>query len=352
MKKLYPDSGVELSEFTAKNYDKLMNIALFGKYKGFIQKAISDLNIKENDKILDLGCGTGRNILLMNKYLSKDSLLVGVDISEDMKRQFYMNCKAYPNIKFINKRIDQFFELHQEFDKVFISFVIHGFPHEIRKIIIQNAYHHLKKGGTFNILDFAEFNMKKMPFHHRLIFKKIECKYAFDFIERDWEAILKEYGFENPTEKFYFKNYVRLLSVEKNIDFMKINVAFATDNGKTFMDRHFGDAEYYDVYEISKTDSKFIKRIFNTTEEGDESIHADPEKAKGIAGLFKNENIKVVVSKFFGPNIKRIKKKFVCVLMNDNSISQSIKNIQQNIYIITNEWSKGEERSHFNLKEL
>ena len=73
---------------------------------------------------------------------------------------------------------------------------------------------------------------------------------------------------------------------------MKINVAFATDNGKTFMDRHFGDAEYYDVYEISKADSKFIKRIFNTTGEDDKNIHADPEKAKGVAGLFKNENIK------------------------------------------------------------
>ncbi len=133
---------------------------------------------------------------------------------------------------------------------------------------------------------------------------------------------------------------------------MKINVAFATDDGKTFMDRHFGDAECYDVYEISETNSEFKKRIKNTTEEDDESIHADPEKAKGVAGLFKNENIKVVVSKFFGPNIKRIKKKFVCVLMNDNSISESIENIQQNIYIIDNEWNKGEERNHINLKEL
>ncbi len=82
MKKIYPDSGVELSEFTAKNYDTVMNVASFGKYKGFIKKAIADLNIQANDKILDLGCGTGRNILLMNKYVSEDSLLVGMDISE------------------------------------------------------------------------------------------------------------------------------------------------------------------------------------------------------------------------------------------------------------------------------
>jgi len=216
MEKLYPDSGVELSKFTASNYDKLMNIASFGKYKGFINKAIKDLDIKPKEKILDLGCGTGRNILLMNKYLSDDSLLTGLDISEDMEKQFNFNCKQFSNIKFINKRIDQPFELDQKFDKVFISFVIHGFPHEIRKIIIKNAYNNLKSGGTFNILDFAEFDMNRMPFHHRFIFKKVECKYAFDFIERDWRSELKEYGFDNFKETFYFKKYVRLLKSEKN----------------------------------------------------------------------------------------------------------------------------------------
>ena len=215
MDKLYPDSGVELSKFTAKHYDKIMNIASFGLYKMFIQKAIKNLEVKSNDKILDLGCGTGRNILLMNKYVSDNSLLIGLDISEDMENQFNFNCKRFSNIKFINKRIDQPFELDQKFNKVFISFVIHGFPHEIRKNIIKNAYNHLNAGGTFNILDFAEFDMDKMPFHHRIIFKKIECKYAFDFIKRDWKNILEEYGFDNFKENFYFKKYVRLLKAEK-----------------------------------------------------------------------------------------------------------------------------------------
>lgn len=75
-----------------------------------------------------MGCGTGRNILLMNKYASENSSLVGMDISEDMERQFNTQCQSYSNIKFVNSRIDQPFKLDQQFDKVFISFVIHGFP--------------------------------------------------------------------------------------------------------------------------------------------------------------------------------------------------------------------------------
>ena len=66
------------------------------------------------------------------------------------------------------------------------------------------------------ILDFAEFYIKKMPFHHRFIFKIIECKYAFDYIERDWKSILKDYGFSDFEESFYMKNYVRLLKAKKN----------------------------------------------------------------------------------------------------------------------------------------
>jgi predicted Fe-Mo cluster-binding NifX family protein len=132
---------------------------------------------------------------------------------------------------------------------------------------------------------------------------------------------------------------------------MKFNITFATDDGKSFMDRHFGDSKYYDIYEISETDSKFVKRIKNTTEEDNEEIHADPKKAKGVSQLFKKEDVKVLVSKVFGPNIKRIKTKFVCVLMN-SAISESIESIQQNIDLINDEWEKGEGRNYLNLKKI
>ena len=130
---------------------------------------------------------------------------------------------------------------------------------------------------------------------------------------------------------------------------MKIITAFATDDGKSFIKRHFGDAYYYDIYEISASEAKFIKRIKNTTDE-DQDIHADTKKAKGVTVLLKNENVQVVVSKIYGPNIKRIRKIFVCILMNNKKISDSIKTIQKNIDIIINEWEKGESRSYINLK--
>lgn len=213
--KLYPESGIELNPFTAKYYDRIMNLGSIGSYRSFIRKAIEDMDVQSGDKILDLGCGTGRNDALLAAKLGTGGSITGVDISEAMEKQFNEKFKNDNRIGFRNQRIDIPFDLNQRFDKVFISFVIHGFPHEVRKTILKNAHLHLTKGGSINILDFSEFDLEKIPWHHRFIFKKIECKYAFDFIKRDWKIILSEHGFTIVDEHFYIKKYVRLLKARK-----------------------------------------------------------------------------------------------------------------------------------------
>ncbi len=209
--KIYPDSGVELSPFVLKNYDKVINTASFGLYKGFIHKAIRHMEIRPDDDILDLGCGTGRNAELMLAYLNEKGSVTGMDLSEIMGDQFNERFKDDKRATFIQSRIDEEFDLNKKFDKVFISFVIHGFPHEVRKTVIENARNHLKPGGAFIILDFGEFKLNEIPAFHRFVFKTIECKYAFDYVERDWKEILKTFGFDDFNEDFYFKKYVRLL---------------------------------------------------------------------------------------------------------------------------------------------
>jgi len=215
MSKLYPDSHIEIQGFAAKHYDALMNVMLFGSYGRFIKEAVAGMDIQPQDRILDLGCGTGRNARLMRSFLNEKGYILGMDISEEMGRQFRDNNKSFPNVEFKLGRIDESMAFDQPFDKVFISFVLHGFPHEIRPAVIRNAFQSLKPGGVFCILDFAEFSLKDMPFYYRIPFKKVECPYAFDFIERDWKAILRELGFDDFSEKFWLKKYARLLKAEK-----------------------------------------------------------------------------------------------------------------------------------------
>lgn len=216
VKKIYPDSGVELRPFTALNYDWLLDVASLGLYRGFIRRAVRAMGIQSGDKILDLGCGTGRNSCLMAEYLGDGGQITGLDISPIMEKQFIKKCAGYRNVSFVRQRIDQIFDLHEQFDKIFISFVIHGFPHEVRQTVLNNVFNHLKSDGIFFMLDYAEFKPEEMPPLFRYIFNRMECRYAFDFIARDWQQILRNHNFHGFEEVYFLRNYVRLLKIRKH----------------------------------------------------------------------------------------------------------------------------------------
>ena len=215
MEKLYPKSKVETQGFMARHYDALLNIATFGSYPSFMKKCLGLIEINPADKILDLGAGTGRNAYMMMKYLCPQGQLVGVDISDDMIHQFKRKCANFPNVRIIKARIDQPLSLNEKFDKVFISFVLHGFPQSIREIVIRNSFEALEDGGAFFILDYNEGSLREKPLYARVLFKVIECQYAFDFMEKDWKKILSNKGFNHFEEYFFFAKHVRLLKATK-----------------------------------------------------------------------------------------------------------------------------------------
>ncbi len=211
----YPESKVEVSGFTAAHYDFLMNVISFGFYSSFIEKAVASMEIRPDDRIADFGSGTGRNACLMAEYLLSGGGVTGFDISDVMLGKFGKKCAGLANFEAVKQRIDKPFPSEKIFDKVFISFVLHGFPQEARLNVIRNAFAILKPGGKFFILDYGEYSLEDLPFLYRTAFRFIECPYAFDFIGRDWKKILSSEGFEDFSEKFFFSGFIRLLSAVK-----------------------------------------------------------------------------------------------------------------------------------------
>ena len=129
-----------------------------------------------------------------------------------------------------------------------------------------------------------------------------------------------------------------------------LRIAVATDDGETFVGRHFGDAEFYDVYDLTPGGSEFILRVENRTEE--EEGHADPRKAGGIARLLKQQGVQAAMTRIFGPNIKRIKSKFVCILTGHEEVAEGLKTAREQFDAIAAEWDKGEERNFLDLRKL
>ena len=212
------DSKVEVTGFEAKYYDKLMDIITLGKYKKFIKDAIANMGIKKGDYILDMGAGTGRNALLMREYIADEGKIVALEIGKEMIEQFEKNRSKYDNIILKNQSIvDEPLGYEEEFDIVFISFVLHGFIQQKRDIIISNAYKALKKGGRFCILDYNNFDVDSASIFTKFAIRKIECPLAEDFIKRDTKQMLREHGFDEFESSLYFGGLVRLLCSRKGL---------------------------------------------------------------------------------------------------------------------------------------
>ena len=206
---------VEIKGFEAKYYDLLMDLLTFGRYEGMIRKIIADMGIQRGDAIVDLGSGTGRNDCIMLEYTGKEGRIVGLEIGQEMMAQAVEKCRDYPNVSFVYQRIEEPWEYEEEFDRAFISFVLHGFEDYDKEKIFDNVYKALKPGGYFQILDYNEFDLKRTFLPIRWLFEKAECPLASEFVELDLKKMLSEHGFGEFDTKTYALDYVRLLTARK-----------------------------------------------------------------------------------------------------------------------------------------
>jgi len=125
-------------------------------------------------------------------------------------------------------------------------------------------------------------------------------------------------------------------------------IALGTDDGENLNNDHVGMAKYFYVYKFLNGKKVLIEKRKNVKFKGDESIkHGDQEKAKVTSSVL--EGIDVLVGKKFGPNITRLLKKFVCVVVRTESLSNAIEAVYCNMDRIVEEKNKGRDRKHIVL---
>ncbi len=130
---------------------------------------------------------------------------------------------------------------------------------------------------------------------------------------------------------------------------MALLIALGTNDGTNLNDDHVGMAKYFQVYRFFEEEEEFLEKRDNMKFKGDKSMkHGDPEKAKATTSVL--QGIDVLVGKRFGPNLPRLVKEFVCVIVRTDTLENAIRIIHQNIGKIIAEKNKGENRKHLILK--
>jgi hypothetical protein len=77
-------------------------------------------------------------------------------------------------------------------------------------------------------------------------------------------------------------------------------------------------------FDLETKDLRFLKRIENSTQE--EEKHGDIKKARSVSELL--ESVFVLVAFRYGPNIIRIKKRFVPIISREKNIEKTLNKIR------------------------
>lgn len=149
-------------------YDLTRKYYLFGR-----DRLLAEINPKAGENILEIGCGTGRNLLILARKNPQVNFF-GLDASAEMLKTARAGIEK-KNIKNINLQtaladdfsFDKTFGLEKPFDVCFFSFSISMIPPW--KAAIQNALNNLKPDGSFYIVDF--YDQKALPAWFRNILK-------------------------------------------------------------------------------------------------------------------------------------------------------------------------------------
>ncbi len=184
----YVDSYDNILSKDLKFFSK--NTNYFAKYK--INILFSELNIKNPIKVLEPGCGTGRNLFFLKKYFP-NAEIVGTDISKKSVEYVKKNLK---NIKCYSED-DIDVEL-TDFDLIFVAGVYHHLDSSSWNKFTELCMQRLKNNGNLVIFEHNPFNpitrliVSRCPFDNGV--KLIKMKTLINHFEEN-NLTLQERGY-------------------------------------------------------------------------------------------------------------------------------------------------------------
>lgn len=196
-------------------YDLTRKYYLLGR-----DKLIAQMDVQTGENILEIGCGTARNlIILARKY--REANFFGLDASSEMLKTSQEKVDAQ-NLSNINLKValaDDFtfsetFGLNAPFDKIYFSYSISMIP--TWRESIQHALDNLKSGRSFYIVDF--YDQQDLPSWFRNILqswlKQFHVKYPKELLPH--LEILEEQGLGKLTVTPLYQRYSFIAEFKKS----------------------------------------------------------------------------------------------------------------------------------------
>ena len=141
----------------AKRYDRLSGLIplfdyLFFQPPGFRAKAVDRLELRLGQHVLEIGCGTGRNLPFLTRAVGPHGQVYGVDLSPGMLAKARELCARndWRNVELIEGDAAQY-RAPVPLDGVLFGLSYNTMPHHLT--VLREAWDQLRPGGRLVIMD-------------------------------------------------------------------------------------------------------------------------------------------------------------------------------------------------------
>jgi ubiquinone/menaquinone biosynthesis C-methylase UbiE len=140
-----------------ERYDRIAGLIIFFEWllflpRGLRREAVERLSLRPGEKVLEVGCGTGRNFPYLSEAVGKTGRVYGVDLSPGMLRNARALCarSGFANIELTQGDAADFMA-PAPLDAVFFSLSYNTMPRHLT--VLRRAWNALRPGGRLVIMD-------------------------------------------------------------------------------------------------------------------------------------------------------------------------------------------------------
>jgi ubiquinone/menaquinone biosynthesis C-methylase UbiE len=146
-------------------YDLKFWVAMLGKERGFREKLLQLVDIKDGESILDVGCGTGTLAIAAKRHVGQSGAVYGVDASPQMLARAEKKArKANVEVLFRHGLAEALPFQESFFDAAFSTVMLHHLPAKTRRECAVEIRRVLKPRGRVLAVDFERFSSQKRTF--------------------------------------------------------------------------------------------------------------------------------------------------------------------------------------------